>query len=60
MPASSVGAEHMVCLQIIIGIRRDDKNPSSSDSASVTIVLLLGRARLSEGSYGLYVCTDNP
>lgn len=35
MPASSVGAEHMVCLQIKPGTGRDDKNPSASDSVGV-------------------------
>lgn len=35
MPASSVGAEHMVCLQIKTGTRTDEKTPSASDSAGV-------------------------
>lgn len=35
MPASSVGAEHMVCLQIKTGTRKDEKTPSASDSAGV-------------------------
>lgn len=63
MPASSVGAEHMVCLQIKPGTGRDDKNPSASDSDAVR--LARGESTtLAAWSHGVWTahkaCRDPP